>query len=406
MKAMDILQELSWVMDEDILAAREPGKTRKTSKVVLIAAAIAAAAVLAGCTAVYLLHLKNMQIGEHTENIPQWGGQVIEQPADSNGNRKVTFVEGEYQGTKEVTQQVFSMSGLQGSPEFKAAREWFQFQENFDPDHQKAQAYYKKQDAIRKKDPNYSDPFGEAYTHYGVYDPVMAEKVDEILEKYDLKRLTDWKSQWYEFEEPVSERIRRFTGVENFFCPESDISIHSMSTSSITAEKRFYMDCNLHLPWEGIPIWNGQSYDPCFTVEFIPKGYFEPDVFRMDSDEKFQEENYTTKSGDQVLILQALEGVNSMLFCQRSDGMFALKVESRMDLYYEDEKGVDHADCTYLTMDQLKELVDAFDFSMELEPDWEYVQQEHEDYQATLRRLDEEQRAQDATREPDDERDG
>ena len=406
MKAMDILKELSWVKDEDILSAKEPVQKQKPSKMLLIAAAVSVTAVLVGCTAAYFLHVKDMQIGEDTVSIPQWGGQVVEQPNEAGGNRKVTFVEGEYQGTQEVTRQVFSMSGLKGSPEFKAAREWFQFRESFDPDREKAMAYYKEQDAIRKKDPNYSDPFGEAYTHYGVYDPVMAEKVDEILEKYDLKRLTDWLSQWYEFEEPVSERIRRFTGVENFFHPESDISIHSMSTSSITAEKRFYMDCNLRLPWEGIPVWNGQSYDPCFTVEFIPKGCFEPDVFRMDTDEKFQEETYTTKSGDQVLILQALEGVNSMLFCQRSDGMIALKIESRMDLYYEDENGVDHADCTYLTMDQLKELADAFDFSLELNPDWEYAEQEHENYRATLRRLDEEQRARDATREPDDQRDG
>ena len=237
MKAMDLLKAVGFAKDEEILSAKEPIPHKKAPRVWLLAAAITVTAALVGCTAVYLFHVRDLQIGEHSESIPQWGGEVIELPTEEGGNRKVTFVEGEYQGTKEVTQQVFSMSGMKGSPEYKAAQEWFQFRQSFDPDHQKANAYYQKQDEARKKDPDYTDPFEEKYEHYGVYDQVMADKVEEILQKYDLQRLTNWKSQWYTFEEPGGERIRRFTGVENFFRPDSGISIRSMSSSSITAEK-------------------------------------------------------------------------------------------------------------------------------------------------------------------------
>ena len=407
MKPMDLLKELGWIHDEDIIHAAEPIQKRKVPKMLLIAAIVSVTAVLVGCTAAYLLHVKDLQIGQKTESIPQWGGQVVEQPTEEGGNRKVTLVGGEYQGEKEVSMQVFSMSGLQGSPEFKAAQEWFQFVESFDPDYKISDAHNQKWNEAKEKDPDFESFFPAEYAHYGVYDQAMADKVDEILEKYDLGRITGWKSQKYEFNQPAKDRICRFAGVENFFYPDSEVSIHSILNSSITKENRFYMTCYLDLPWEGIPTgWDGNPYTPLCVVNFMPKGFFEPEVIRLDTEEAVQEENYTTKAGNQVLILPNYDGLNTMILCQRSDGMITLKVESRMDLYYEDEKGTDLADCTYLTMDQLKKISDAFDLSVELNPDWEYVEQENKAYSAEIRRLEQEQRAREATREPDDERDG
>ena len=402
MKAMDLLRELSWVKDEDIMTAKEPIQKHRVSKMLLIAATVSVTTILVGCTAVYLLHVKDLQIGKHTENIPEWSAQIIEQPTEEGGNRKVTLVGGEYQGEKEVTMEVFSMSGLQGSPEFKAAQEWFQFVESFDPDYKILEAHNQKWREAKEEDPDFESFFPEKYTHYGVYDQAMADKVDEILEKYDLGRITGWKSQKYEFNQPATDRICRFAGVENFFHPDSDVSIHSMLNSRITKENRFYMTCNLDLPWEGIPAgWDGNPYRPLCVVNFMPKGFFEPEVFKLDTEKADQEENYTTKAGNQVLILPNFDGVNSMIFCQRSDGMVALRVETRMDAGYDDR-----VECTYLTMDQLKKIADAFDFSLELKPDWEYVEQENKAYRAEKRRLEEEQRAREATMEPDDERDG
>ena len=407
MKPMDLLKELGWIHDEDIIHAAEPTQKRKAPKMLLIAAVVSVTAVLVGCTAAYLLRVKDLQIGQKTESIPQWGDQVIEQPTGEGGNRKVTFVEGEYQGTKEVTQQVFSVSGLKGSPEFKAAQEWFQFKQSFDSDGRISEEYSRRWIEAKDKDPDFKSFFPKEYAHYGVYDQAMADKVDEILEKYNLKRITGWENQWYDFEEPVSERLSRFTGVDNFFRSDSEISIHAMLSSSITKGKRFSMTCFLNLPWEGIPAgWDGIPYTPLCVVEFMPKGYFEPEVIRLDTEEAVQEENYTTKAGNQVLILPNYDGLNTMILCQRSDGMITLKVESRMDLYYEDEKGTDLADCTYLTMDQLKKISDAFDLSVELNPDWEYVEQEGKAYRDEIRRREEEQRAREATMEPDDQRDG
>lgn len=74
-----------------------------------------------------------------------------------------------------------SLQGFSDSPEYKAAQEWNQFVKSYDRESKILDAYDKKVKKTGK------DKFGKKYGAYGVYSQEMADKVDEIAKKYDLK---------------------------------------------------------------------------------------------------------------------------------------------------------------------------------------------------------------------------
>ena len=72
----------------------------------------------------------------------------------------------------------FTMISLQGysdSPEFKAAQEWSKFEDNYDTD-------WAILDQVGNKPTKWDDKYGA----YGVYSQEMADKIDEIVSKYNL----------------------------------------------------------------------------------------------------------------------------------------------------------------------------------------------------------------------------
>ena len=74
-----------------------------------------------------------------------------------------------------------SLQGYPDSPEYKAAAEWNIFEQSYDRDRK----ILDEADAQQKR--TGVDPFGEKYGAYLVYSQEMADKVDEIAAKYNLK---------------------------------------------------------------------------------------------------------------------------------------------------------------------------------------------------------------------------
>ena len=79
------------------------------------------------------------------------------------------------------SQEMISLQGFSDSPEYKAAQEWNQFVKSYDRESKILDAYDKKVKKTGK------DKFEKKYGAYGVYSQEMADKVDEIAKKYDLK---------------------------------------------------------------------------------------------------------------------------------------------------------------------------------------------------------------------------
>lgn len=399
MTPIDLAKAIGDAKDLDIQNAHTPVKPHRAFKPWLLAAAITLTAALVGCTAVYLLSTKDMQLGEKIVVVPDFNNIVSSVETSSDGTRTMTIQGGEYQGQKEVTQQVFSLASWKDSPEYKAAQEWFQFKKNYDPDYKIFEAYREELAQRQKIDPNDS-LFPKEYDYYGVYSQEMIDKVDEIAEKYGLKLLHKGKGNHYFGDAEGAEKSYKLAGVDSFLRTESGVSIESVLHASVSEESRFYSDFFLRMPEEK---WE----NPVLTsLTYTPKGYFSTDWYSLDADESWQEVNYTTASGDEVLIVYSLDGVNSYIFCQRSDAVISIRLESRLDVFFEDENGVDHVESTFMTVEQLQHIADALDFSIQLKPDMDFAEQEHQNYQKFKERLDEEQKAREATATEDDERDG
>lgn len=77
--------------------------------------------------------------------------------------------------------QMISLQGYSDTDEYKASKEWREFEDNYDKDWSICDAYDKECKRTKK------DPFEEKYPGYGIYSQEMADKADELIKKYNLK---------------------------------------------------------------------------------------------------------------------------------------------------------------------------------------------------------------------------
>ena len=88
-----------------------------------MAAIVALMLLLVGWAVVYVLSMQEIWIGE----------QEIYQDVfayDPDTGEAI-----EYIGQETITEQVLTLAGLKGSPNYLAAMEWFDFKKEYDPDH-------------------------------------------------------------------------------------------------------------------------------------------------------------------------------------------------------------------------------------------------------------------------------
>ena len=130
----------------------------------LIAAIIAMMLLLVGCAVVYVLSMKEIKLGEQ---------QSI---YDSFSYDPDTGMPIEYLGKETVIEQALSFAGMKDTPTYKAAREWYDFKQSYDPD-------YEIRNSVWGNEPS----FPAQYNGYGLYTQEMKDHLDDILNKYDLK---------------------------------------------------------------------------------------------------------------------------------------------------------------------------------------------------------------------------
>lgn len=151
MKSMDLLETIGSIRDKYILEAHSqtaaPKKRISSKRLVLIAAIIALMLLLVGCAAV-LLGLWDLRLGEY--------------PIDAGF--------GETQSGEFI-----SLSGFSGSKEYRASKEWMDFESQYDPE-----------GSIIASIGNSPTGLDEKYSFYNAYTQEMADKLDAIAEKYQL----------------------------------------------------------------------------------------------------------------------------------------------------------------------------------------------------------------------------
>ena len=302
----------------------EPPKVRRLRRPLLIAAIVALMLFLMGC-AVYVLTTQNMELGQREISYDAFDPDTLE-----------------YLGKETYTEEVFTVAGLKGSPEYQAALEWFEFKESYDQDR-----------AIQSSVWGNYPEFPEEYSSYGLYSQEMKDKLDKILDKYSLK------PQGAVLEFRNTRNLCAALGIERLQTTENDVSIR-VESGGCYENGNFYLNLDFDLPeaaeneidatW-GILRWNRKD---CFST----------DVIAMENADEWKQWDYETASGSKVLILRNDADWRGYLLCDRGEGILSIQLETRQDLWYNVD-GKTWAEEQFLTDKQMELIADAIDFGIQ-----------------------------------------
>ena len=333
MNGKDLLMGMSFVNGKYIEEA-EKGTVEKMPRGVrtkstlkrslLIAAVITAMVLMMGCAVVYALKMQNMKVGNQERSYADFDEEL------------------EFQGYVTYSQQVLTMAGLKGTPGYQAAQEWFDFMQSYDPDNEIKGSVWG----------NFPE-FPEEYDAYGPYSQEMVDKIDEIAEKYDLK-LAGAPVELHS-----GRRFYQELGIDSLLVPGCEAEI-SIAFARAYEGGSFYIG-SLYMT---MPEKDGNwPYAMNNSFYFNQKDCFNTDMIELGETSGWKEWNYTTASGEDVLLLMSSEWAG-WIICDRADATIAVKVEVRRDLFSEVD-GASTVDYTYMTEQQFEQVADAFDFSIQ-----------------------------------------
>lgn len=318
MTGKDLLTAMSGIDGryiEEAAPAAAP-KRRSLRRPLLVAAAIAAALLLVGCGIVYALRLQDMSIGKATYT----------QRFDDKG-KAIDPVE--------KSLDIITPYGRSGDAIQHALKEWYEFQESYDPDY-----------LLATNEPDIpSIPNQYEYT-YGCYTQEMVDKVDEIAAKYDLKLL----EEWIPFQRYQSDIFLEETGIQSLLLPDSGAQITGMA-GMLYPPYNFSMEFNLVTENAGTLM---TSYG------YARKDYF-PRAFPggMDID-AYEQWDHTTPGGTKLLLALNSKGQGEVI-AEQENAMIMISIDGNRatsHTAYPDASEV-------MTKAELESIADQFDYSVQ-----------------------------------------
>ena len=346
MNGKDIFLGLKYVGD-DLIEKAEYGefsskeeKTEKkanTRKLIrrpfLVAAIIAMMLLLVGCAIVYVLSMKEIHIGQQ-----QTYQDVFEYDPDTG--EAIAYV-----GQETVTEEVLTLAGIQGSRNYRAAQEWFAFKQEYDPDHSII---------IQLQSEGCVPEFPAEYAAYNIYTQEMKDKLDKIVEKYDLELI----GQTVPFR--TEELVCKALGLEDIIVPGSN--------AVMDLDYAGYQECgNLNMDFTVSIPGNAEHADQKTSchVYYMHKDAFTEDVISLGEMATWEEWNYTTTSGEEVLIFRSPEDWRGYIFCNMPNYTVTLRYTFIHEMYGNDADGNMTIDREFMTDRQIERLADTIDFSIE-----------------------------------------
>ena len=246
----------------------------KSRRTLLVAIICLLALLLAGCGVVYMLSLRQLTLGTETVPIPENSPISKGKPEDNTSETQLT---------------VFSLQGIEGTPNYQASREWLAFTQSYTPS---AGDYWD------------SDP---AYWAYSVQDQTMVDKLDEICAKYGLSIIG---KPWHE--QIDCNQFLPLLGIDSLLKPGTD------ATLSIPAGRYF--------PGGSFTIYGTLNLGDAaemFTYQCVKKDVFY-DVFGYTNPDAVTERNYTTSDGVPLLFLESEQ--SGMILADREDCFLSLSI--------------------------------------------------------------------------------
>lgn len=233
-------------------------------------------------------------------------------------------LQGEDIPMKEV--DMISLAGAEGGPEHEAAAEWQAFLEDYDRD-----------ESILSAVGDNPTGFEEEYGEYTCYTQEMADKIDEICEKYGLRKLSG-------FQLPEDyEGLLNGVGISDFLGDASE------GTKAEYVSGYYYADGSFD--YDGSAVIGGSS--PVMTdYQFsrAMKGTFKPFSLNVGDLDAYREWTYTTKGGVTVLLANSPD--KALIFADREKSFVSINVLGSIT-----------ADTFEVSDEMLEDLAEAFDFS-------------------------------------------
>lgn len=320
MKAVELMLLIGEAKPEFVMEADEPVKVTRISrkKVLLIAAAIAAALLLTGCVAVTMLRLQDMKVGqrEYTHSYDAQG-----KPMEP----------------EQRTLDELSFYGYDGSPAQLAARELNEFYRTYDPDG-------KKIPANDLPDPAVPEQYANTYR---CYTPEMVQKVDEIAEKYGLKLLGEsMVAQTWQF-----AAAQAGLGIENLLVSGSHGEIRP-NNGMLYPPRDFHLSYQLTLAESRL--W---PYGVFVDQRYSSSDYLAPSVSYVLDQADYSQWEYTTTTGQTVLLALDHTG-RGLIVAPKEETVLTYAITgNRSGSEYPDADDV-------IGKDALEELADQFDYNI------------------------------------------
>lgn len=316
-------------------AERNVTMKRWKNKPVMIAAMIGLMVILMGC-AVVALKLSDMKIGERSYTVPAY--------FDENGEKVPA---------SEITRDMISLQGIAGSDNQKAAQEWLEFEQAYDPNY----------DLLNDE---FDAP--EEYDAYFLYTQDMVDKVDEICEKYGLKPAGKMAviQRWQ------SEIFFDALGIESLFLEDAEAELTGCA-GYFYAGSNFNLDVDFTLTKEDFQ-WQHEVWS---SIRYIDKEYLDTVYCAVTDADNAKQWNYTLADGTNILIV-GLENA-AMFFCDRDDAFLSVNINTR---YEYDDGTIDS-----MTDRDIEQIAEVIDFHVKPQkPDMEDVemklQKSEAEYQA------------------------
>lgn len=300
-------------------AARRPLR-----RPVLAAALIALMLLLTGCAVAYMLHMRDMKVGSEEGTSPVFNEYL------------------ELQGYEPYSLQILTIAGVKGTPGYQAAQEWLAFRNTYDPDGA-------IDNSLRGNYPEYPSKY-DAYTPYS---QEMVDKLDEISQKYDLRLLGP------RFDIHGGKRFCREMGIDGILVPGSKAEVSVHGATGYEAGSFFISAFDMKMPEE-----EGQwPFYMLNSLFFCQKDCFNPFLIYLGDTSDWKEWNYTTASGQKVLLMMSPSAYKGWIVCDRPDSMITVSVPTRNEVF--DGSVNAWVESPGMTERQFEQVADAFDFSMQ-----------------------------------------
>ncbi|HBJ17049.1 MAG TPA: hypothetical protein DDY81_04415 [Clostridiales bacterium] len=316
MTGKDLLTAMSGIDGryiEEAAPAAAP-KRRSLRRPLLVAAAIAAALLLVGCGIVYALRLQDMSIGKETYT----------QRFDDKG-KAIDPVE--------KSLDIITPYGRSGDAIQQALKEWYEFQESYDPD-----------GALMTNEPDIPDiPNQYEYT-YSCYTQEMVDKVNEIAAKYDLKLL----DVPIVFQRYQSDIFLEETGIRSLLLPDSDAQM-------LELVGELFLPYNIYMEFQ-ITTENADS--PWGHYCYTRKDYFPEGVAKRMDLSSYEQWDHTAPDGTKLLLALSSKGQGEII-AEQENAMIMISIDgNRTQSDYPDASEV-------MTKAELESIADQFDYSIQ-----------------------------------------